>query len=150
MIYTPVSSLKMDVKRNFLAKAYYSSFLRYAFVGATTFILDFFCLLLLHGRLQFPLLAATALSYWISITYNFFLNRYWAFSSDQKNGLRNHLLNYACLLGANFLLNLLVVATLSHVIFYGAAKAVAVVLQISWTYPIYKNVIFAPVTLKTL
>jgi len=85
---------------------------------------------------------ATTIAYWISIIYNFALNRYWTFSAWERESLRRHLSAYLVLLGFNYLFTVITVSLLSHIIYFGLAKVIAVAIQITWTYPIYKNVIF--------
>jgi putative flippase GtrA len=114
------------------------------FVGGSTFVIDFGILYTLHGKLHSSIAVATTASYWISIIYNFILNRYWTFDAHEKESLRRHLLAYGGLLACNYIFVLLFMATASKHINYIYAKAIAVLLQMVWTYPIYKKFIFVP------
>jgi putative flippase GtrA len=116
--------------------------MRYLFVGGTTFIIDFGLLVLLHGKLNIPIAIATSISFWVAVTYNFFLNRSWTFSSGENKKLHKHLAAYGILLAFNYLFTVLFVSFFSKHIPYTVAKALSVILQTSWTYQIYKRVIF--------
>jgi putative flippase GtrA len=121
---------------------YFHSFFRYVFVGGTTFLLDIFILFFLHDIVTMSLLVAASFSYWLSIAYNFCLNRSWAFNAKEENDVSRHLALYIVLLGCNYVLSLLIIWLLSQQMHYLVAKVIAVGLQIMWTYPLYKNVIF--------
>lgn len=121
---------------------YQHSFIRYVFVGGTTFIIDFFLLVLLHAHLNVNLEISTTLSYWIAIAYNFLLNRHWTFSSTDRKNLKKHLIFYLLLLGFNYLFTLAFVSIGSNFINFALAKILAVGIQISWTYYLYRNKIF--------
>lgn len=121
---------------------YRHHFVRYVFVGGSTFVLDFSILFCLQHFTNVSLSISTTLAYWIAIAYNFVLNRWWTFSAAESKNLSKHLTLYLVLLGANYLVTLLIVLGLSHFIYFGWAKVFAVIVQITWTYPIYKKVIF--------
>jgi len=121
---------------------YRHHFVRYLFVGGTTFVLDFGILFSLHGVLKLNLAASTAVAYWISISYNFVLNRYWTFDSREQESLMRHLTTYFALLVFNFLFTVTFVSIIGEHINYIIAKALAVAIQMSWTYVIYKDFIF--------
>ncbi len=121
---------------------YNHHFVRYLFVGGSTFVIDFGLLFALHGKAHVNLAIATSLAYWISIAYNFSLNRHWTFSQRDKSDLRRHLSTYLVLLGFNYLFTVIFIDLVSHHINYLAAKAIAVLISMSWTYFVYKNYIF--------
>ena len=127
-----------------LARYTYSNhFVRYVFVGFSTFIIDFGLLLLLHGFWDIDLVVATSIAYWLSIMYNFTLNRWWTFSNTDRQNLRKNLTGYLLLLGFNYLFTVIFVKLASNHINYGLAKVMAVGIQVSWTFPVYKYVVFA-------
>jgi putative flippase GtrA len=128
--------------KGFLGYLYRHHFIRYLFVGGTTFMIDFGLLILLHGHLNISLPVATSIAYWSSIGYNFYLNRWWTFSAGEKANLHRHALSYGVLLGFNYLFTVIFVAAASKHVNYAVAKAISVGIQMSWTYVIYKNVIF--------
>lgn len=122
--------------------AYTSHVLRYLFVGFTTFIIDFGLLFLLHGIGKFNLILSTSISYWVSVTYNFCLNRWWTFSSNDKKSLQKNVIYYCFLLAFNYMFTVLFVNIVSGWTNYAVAKVLAVGIQICWTFPIYKYYIF--------
>ena len=105
-------------------------------------MIDFGILYTLHGLLKFNLAASTSVAYWISISYNFVLNRYWTFDAREKESLKRHVTIYFVLLVFNYLFTVTVVSLLSTHINYVIAKALAVATSMTWTYYIYKNYIF--------
>lgn len=82
------------------------------------------------------------MAYWISIMYNFTLNRYWTFDVREKESLARHITTYFVLLVFNYLFTVTFVSILGTHINYIIAKALAVAIQMTWTYPVYKKYIF--------
>lgn len=121
---------------------YHHHFVRYLFVGGTTFILDLGILFILHGKLKLNLAGSTSVAYWLSTVYNFNLNRYWTFDSREKDSLKRHITTYLMLLIFNYLFTVTFVSIVGTHINYLLAKSFAVAIQMSWTYFVYKNYIF--------
>jgi putative flippase GtrA len=121
---------------------YRHRFVRYLFVGGTTFLIDFGLLYFLHNNLLTTVTFATSIAYWISITYNFALNRSWTFEAWENKSLKRHISTYFFLLVANYLFVLIFVAIFSNFIHFILAKAIAVLIQTTWTYYLYKHHIF--------
>lgn len=121
---------------------YRHNLMRYLFVGGSTFIIDLSLLYLLHGHLGLNLQLATSIAYWSSIAYNFLLNRSWTFTNTERKKLHEHALFYGLLLLFNYLYTLAAVSLLSNYMHYGTAKVLAVVIQTSWTYYLYKYYVF--------
>jgi putative flippase GtrA len=121
---------------------YKHHFVRYLFVGGSTFVLDFGMLILLHGKLGFGIAASTSVAYWLSIIYNFILNRYWTFDAREKESLQRHITAYFVLLVVNYFFAVTFVSFASDHINYIYAKAIAVLIQMLWTYPVYNKIIF--------
>ncbi|MGH7241555.1 MAG: GtrA family protein [Candidatus Saccharimonadales bacterium] len=121
---------------------YLHSFIRYLFVGGSTLCIDLSVLIFLHGHLKVNLTLSTTAGYWLSVTYNFFMNRHWVFSAQQSKTLREHALLYGCLLTVNYIYTVIGVNALTHHISYEFAKIVVIMVSIVWTYPIYKRYIF--------
>lgn len=134
--------MKFKIDKNLLLFFYEHHFVRYLVVGGSTFVIDFGLLFLLHGKAHIRLAIATSISYWVSIAYNFLLNRSWTFSARDKSDLRKHLSSYLVLLGFNYLFTVIFISVASHHINYLLAKALAVPIQMIWTYFVYKNYIF--------
>jgi putative flippase GtrA len=115
---------------------------RYLFVGGTTFIIDFGILFLLHDTLGTTITFATSAGYWISIIYNFLINRHWTFDASERANLKRHISTYMILLVANYFFAVIFIAIMSNFIYFLVAKALAVIIQMTWTYYLYKNIIF--------
>lgn len=128
--------------RGFVGFLYRHSFVRYVFVGGSTFAIDLGLLVLCHETLDLPIEIATTISYWTSIAYNFSLNRWWTFDAAEAKNIREHALLYGTLIGFNYLFNLAFISIMSEVIHYGIAKVLATAIAVSWTYLAYKHVIF--------
>lgn len=121
---------------------YNHHFVRYLLVGGSTFVIDFGILFTLHGKLGFGIAVSTSVSYWVSIIYNFILNRYWTFDAREKESLQRHITTYLVLLIINYIFAVTFVSFASTHINYIIAKAIAVLFQMIWTYPVYKKYIF--------
>ena len=119
------------------------SFLRYIFIGGTTFALDFGLLVLLHGLAQINVLVAASVSYWTSIIFNFTMNRFWTFGVRSRVNIHKHVAMYGLLLAVNYLFTVGFIAVATHFgMHYTIAKIISVAIQTSWTYFIYKKIIF--------
>lgn len=132
----------MDRVKDTAGFFYRHSFVRYVFVGGSTFAIDLGLLVVLHDYMGIIIPVAASISYWTAIAYNFTLNRLWTFSATDKANLSKHLALYLLLLGFNYLFTVTFVSIASHFINYAIAKVIAVTVQISWTYYLYKTKIF--------
>ncbi len=121
---------------------YTQRIITYLFVGGTTFIIDFGLLVLLYGVLNLNLAVATSISYWAAILYNFTLNRSWTFNANEARALHEHALLYSCLLAVNYLFTVTFVSLVSQFVFYTLAKVLATGIQVLWTFPTYKYIVF--------
>lgn len=122
------------------------SFRRYVFAGISTVVLDYLLLVVMRMVFTNSLIHAVTIAYWTSIIYNFLLNKYWSFE-DTKSMKPKQVIQYVCLLLFNYLVTLsivwgLEVMGLSEYI----GKLIALVITISWTYLIYKKIIFVKET----
>ena len=116
--------------------------MRYVAIGGTTFAIDFFLLVFLHAVFHVPVLVAATISYWTSIAFNFFANRVWTFGATETH-IAKHAVSYSLLLGFNYLFTIAFIGITGHFrLHYTIAKIIAVAVQTSWTYVIYKKVIF--------
>lgn len=116
--------------------------IRYLFVGGSTFVIDVGLLVLLREKFHFSLVVANTISYWTAIIYNFVLNRWWSFSASEKSSLRRHASTYLALLVFNYLFSQAFISVAHHFMHDGFAKALSVLVQMSWTYIVYKRYIF--------
>lgn len=132
----------MEKALGLVDQMYRHPLIHYCVIGGGTFMLDFFLLVFLHGHLGINLLVATTLAYWTSIAFNFVTNRFWTFGATDTHVIK-HLVPYLALLGFNYLFTLAFVGITTYFgLHYTIAKIIAVIIQISWTYVIYKKVIF--------
>ncbi len=132
----------MEKAKHITKKLYEHSFVRYVIIGGTTFAIDFFLLVFLHGVLNVNLVIATTVAYWTSIAFNFLTNRCWTFGATNTNIVK-HLGAYLLLLGFNYVFTVAFVTGTTHLgMHYTLAKVLAVGIQINWTYFAYKKIIF--------
>ncbi|HKU19058.1 MAG TPA: GtrA family protein [Candidatus Saccharimonadales bacterium] len=132
----------MEAAKQITRKMYEHSLVRYIAIGGSTFALDFCLLVALHGFLHVHVLVAASISYWTSIIFNFLANRFWTFDATETH-IAKHALSYGILLGANYAFTIGFIAAATHFgMVYTVAKILSVVIQTSWTYVIYKKVIF--------
>jgi putative flippase GtrA len=138
--------MKRHIKRTYhFAKktAMEKSFRRYLFVGVSTVAIDYTLLYLLSSHLGKGIISAVTIAYWTAIIYNFLMNKYWTFE-DKDNLSGVQLAKYLSLLIFNYLVTLGVVAGLQSAgISEYIAKFFALAFTISWTYFIYKKLVFS-------
>jgi putative flippase GtrA len=133
----------MTEKIKGLVRYFYAiRFVRYLAVGGSTFFIDLSVLFLLHGVMKIHLAIAASISFWLSILFNFYANRIWVFSARDKRKLHEHAVLYGILLGVNYLYTIVAISLLTRFMGYGVAKILILVIQIAWTFPIYKYIIF--------
>jgi putative flippase GtrA len=128
--------------RGLLGYLYKHPLVRYLFVGGSTFVIDEGLLILFHGVLSIWLPLALLGAYCVAFAYNFVLNRWWTFNAADNQSIKKHLVPYSALFLFNLAFTVVFVSLASHVINYAIAKVIAVAIQVSWTYFIYKHFIF--------
>jgi len=132
----------MEKVKDISKQLYRHSFVRYVAIGGTTFALQFALLLLFHGAFGIVLPVAVSIAYWLAIVFNFTANRLWAFEAVSTR-IAKHATAYGILLGINYIFTLAFVTIATHLgMVYTVASILAVIIQVSWTYVIYKKVIF--------
>ena len=120
------------------------SFRRYLFVGFSTVFIDLFILVLLREHFGGGIFSAVSIAYWLSIAYNFFMNRHWSFEAGHGVAPKQ-MTQYGILLGFNYLTTLAIVSSIESAgVSEYIGKVIALCVTISWTYVIYKKVIFKP------
>jgi putative flippase GtrA len=118
------------------------SFRRYLIVGVSTVCIDVALLALLREKFKGGLFSAVSIAYWASILYNFTLNRIWSFEA-QKGMIPKQMLQYGVLLFVNYLVTVLLVTFLESLgMSEYIGKIVALGITVSWTYFIYKRIVF--------
>jgi putative flippase GtrA len=122
------------------------AFVRYGFVGGASFIVEYSSFLLLYGSIGIDYRIANIGSMLLSLSFNFILNRRMVFGIkgaflSKKTSV--HLTKYLALAVFNILMSTLVIGALVH---WGVkeyvAKLIAIMLVVSWTFIIYKTIIF--------
>lgn len=128
----------INVSRDILKRR----FVRYVFVGGSTFLIDFVLLIVLHSLFGIHLLIAATISYWSSIVFNFFINRSWTFGVADSS-VAKHLTLYLSLLAFNYGFSIAFIAAATSLgMHFAIAKIIATGFQTIWTYVIYKKIIF--------
>jgi putative flippase GtrA len=118
------------------------SFRRYLVVGISTVCIDVALLALLREKFKGGLFSAVSIAYWASILYNFTLNRIWSFEA-QKGMIPKQMIQYGVLLFVNYLVTVLLVTCLESLgMSEYLGKIVALGITVSWTYFIYKKIVF--------
>ncbi len=132
----------MDKVKTISKKLYYHTFVRYLAIGGTTFAIQATALFLFHGLLLIALPIAVTLAYWLSVTFNFTANRLWSFEATHTH-VSKHAIAYGMLLAANYAFTISFITIATHFgMMYMIAQVLAVGIQVSWTYLIYKKIIF--------
>lgn len=117
------------------------SLVRYLGIGLSSFIIDFGLLVGLRDLVGTPLWLATSVGFWASVIFNFLANRHLAFAAS--GGLHVHAARYGILLGANYLVTLLVVSLFARLgLGYQVGKVVAVAGTTCWNYLLYRCWVF--------
>lgn len=132
----------MDSLKNLATYFYKHHFVRYLFTGGTTFIIDEGLLIVLHGKFGLWLPASLFVAYTVAFVYNFSMNRWWTFDAAENKTLAQHILPYSLLFAFNLIFTVVFVSLVSKVINYAVAKVIAVIIQTSWNFFVYKYFIF--------
>jgi putative flippase GtrA len=130
--------------KRYAKKLYGSSALRYIAVGGATVALDIVGLWFLHGLVGVNVLTSATISYWLAIVFNFSMNRNWTFETDPVKKTFRQAAQYLLLLGCNYIFTIVFINfSTNYGLHFLAAKATAVIIQVSWTYFAYKKIIFS-------
>jgi putative flippase GtrA len=113
----------------------------YVLAGGGCLLLDVVVLYALHSVFNVELYVATTVAYFTDLLANYAVNRWWVFAGGRSiaaSGIR-----YICLVAANYLATLAIVAALTSVhVEYVVARLVAVAVTTIWNYLAYKHWIF--------
>lgn len=120
-------------------------FKKYLIIGFSSFALEYLIyvgLLLLTGSLKQKVIISSTIAQAIVFCYNFLLNRYWSFQSQVKLG--EQLPKYAVIFLFNVTVSNLLLLLLSHQLKmnYYISKVLVMGAIVSWTFIIYKKVVF--------
>ncbi len=128
--------------RNALKKQTIKQFIKYLFVGGSSFLLDYGLFLLFYKKIGVSEVYSNMLSVFISFWYNFLLNRFWTFGS--KTTFLEQMIYYVALMLFNMLFSSWFIYimysrfSISPVI----GKVIAMCLIVAWNFILYKTVIF--------
>lgn len=113
-----------------------SQFWKYCIVGATGYVINFLIFSLLYGVAAIPYVLAATVSFAISATNNFLLNKYWTFDNPQGQTTTQagRFLVVSCASwGLNMLLLVLMIEVLSLNEYASQALAIAAVTLLNFT-----------------
>jgi len=118
-------------------------FIRYLIIGGISFIIDFTLFNFFVFGLSIEPLPANMTSIAISVLFNFIMSNYWTFKAG-GNSKRKKIVKYLSIIALNYLINntilyLLITYTSLHV---AVIKIMVTILQISWTFMLYKVWVF--------
>ncbi len=117
------------------------SFRRYLIIGVSTVILDYLILFILRAKKSEGLTPSVTAAYWLSIAYNYSLNKAWSFGAKSLTARQN--IMYLSLLGINYLITLSAIHGLQSLgVSEYIGKMAALAITIPWTYYAYKHRIF--------
>jgi len=120
-----------------------NEFIRYLFIGVTTFILDFGIYNLLTSVLDTKKIAANLSSVLISTVFNFILTNFWTFKSSNHIGATK-LSKYALLALFNYLFNNTLFAIFTQTFNWNdlLSKTIIIIIIVSWNFLLYKFWVF--------
>lgn len=117
-------------------------FIKYALVGASSFLIDVGLLSILVEGVGVWYLAASVITQTVAIVYHFSLNRAWSFRSNGR--ITRQGIHYGLLLGWNYLFTtggLYVGVEYAH-LHYLLVRVLTSALQVSWNFFLFKYVVF--------
>lgn len=72
----------------------YKKLIKYLISGGTAAFTDLFLLWLLHGRLHFEVISSATLAFLLAFFVSFFMQKFWTFSDDEKEGMYKQMSSY--------------------------------------------------------
>lgn len=118
---------------------------RFLIVGAISFCVDYFFLLIMYRLFDLPITVATTISFFIGLIVNFTLHKHWTFGTE--GGAREYVRQttlYGLLLLFNLIFTNWFIVTLGSKFQIGPeiTKPIITLIIMCWNYVIYKNIIF--------
>lgn len=126
-----------------LRKATKHTFVRYVFVGGTSYVVELSSLLVLYHFGHMPREVATAIAYWIGLILAFFLQKLVAFQ-DYRKEVRT-LTRQGTIFGVLTLWNWIFTVTIVGLFsskYIILSRTLAQAILTAWNYVIYKRIIF--------
>jgi putative flippase GtrA len=129
-----------------LSRGESKSIAKYLVVGVCSFATEYASFVSLTSGLGIDYRVANIISVLLAFVVNFLLNRYFVFEQSgplaSKNTARQ-LSRYSLLVGFNIIASTTLIGWLLHLgVASYIAKLIAIVMTTSWTYILYKKVIF--------
>ncbi len=126
----------------------HNTILRYLIVGAISFCVDYFSLLILYRLFHLPLVVGTTISFFAGLIVNFSFHKYWTF--DAENGIRKstrQAMLYGLLVVVNLIFTNWFIIILAKKFNLGPeiTKPITTLIIMTWNYLAYKKIIFKSV-----
>lgn len=134
----------MKNAKRLLRNARNSQFIRYIFVGGTSYILEIGLLAYLEYGLHIPTVVSVSISFWFGFLVAFVLQKIVTFEDRQRSvkKIAWQSISYALLVAFNFIFTLVFVQLCSPVAGVLIARTIALVITTIWNYVVYSKVIF--------
>lgn len=132
----------IDKLKSLIKKKNVQQFIKYLFVGGTSFLLDYGLFLLLYKQFGVFEVYANAISVFVAFWYNFLLNKFWSFESNDD--FFKQILYYLALMFFNMLFSSGFIYIIDKRVGISPVigKVIAMVLIVGWNFILYKTVIF--------
>ncbi len=132
----------LELIKNLIKKKNIQQFIKYLFVGGTSFLLDYGLFLLLYKQFGVFEVYANAVSVFVAFWYNFLLNKFWSFESNDD--FFKQMLSYLALMFFNMLFSSGFIYIIDKRVGISPVigKVIAMVLIVGWNFILYKTVIF--------
>ncbi len=118
-------------------------FIRYLIIGTISFLIDFSLFNLFVVAFEIQPLPANMTSIAISVIFNFLLSNYWTFKAGNHTD-KNKIAKYLVIVVFNYIVNNLILYFLTSNLALNPilSKILVTILQISWTFFLYKIWVF--------
>jgi putative flippase GtrA len=123
-------------------RAIHRQFIRYLTTGILSCGLDLGLFWWLYTLVHLPWVVANTGAMFVTLGFNFLLNRHWSFASVQP--VARQVRRYAMLVVANMLLSNVIIYILSDLFTFDRilAKGFAIAMIASWNFLIYRYVVY--------
>ena len=117
---------------------------RYILVGGGSYVIEMGLILFLTYIAHVNPVLSVGIAFWVGLVISFVLQKIVAFgdTSKSKRQLTTQTIQYAVLVGVNYLFTLLFVWATTALIGIFFARTIALAITTAWNYVIYSKVIF--------
>lgn len=117
---------------------------RYILVGGGSYVIEMGLILFLTYLVHVNPVLSVGIAFWFGLVISFVLQKIVAFgdTSKSKKQLTTQTIQYAVLVGVNYLFTLLFVWATTSLIGIFFARTIALAITTTWNYVIYSKVIF--------